>query len=370
MMLVQGADTAKIIDLLLARLDDLLVSCGAGYDLDGKLLNDIENRFAGKLAKERKPMRRLFLLGLCLLLASCGEPTQPLRVGTNVWPGYEPLYLARSLNLLSSQNARLVEYTSASQVMEALKDGAIQAAALTLDETLLLQESGLDVRVVLVMDYSKGADMLLSKPQFEDLHALKGRRIGVEDTALGAYMLDRALAHAGMTYRDVKVVPITEQAHEQAYKSGKVDAVVTFDPVASRLMTAGARKLFDSAQIPGEIVDVLVVRREPSGYPEAQLKSLLGAWYGGLDYLGKYPDKAAALMAPRMALDAAQTQVAFRGIHLPGRDENRKLLCSPDPMLSKQAQKLAQVMVEHRLVSHALQPASLIDEALLKRLYP
>ncbi len=72
-----------------------------------------------------------------------------LSVGTNVWPGYEPLYLARSLGLYGQAPIRLVEYASATQVIRAFRNGAIDVAALTLDEVLLLRESRLDARVII-----------------------------------------------------------------------------------------------------------------------------------------------------------------------------------------------------------------------------
>jgi len=46
-----------------------------------------------------------------------------------------------------------------------------------------------------------------------------------------------------------------------AFKKRQVDAIVTFEPVKSELLSSGANILFDSHQIPGRIVDVLVVRK-------------------------------------------------------------------------------------------------------------
>jgi len=83
-------------------------------------------------------------------LAGCGvEPAPPLRIGTNVWPGYEPLYLARELGYLDPRSVHLVEYPSASEVIRAFRNHAIEAAALTFDEVLLLTQDGFKPRVVL-----------------------------------------------------------------------------------------------------------------------------------------------------------------------------------------------------------------------------
>lgn len=67
----------------------------------------------------------------------------PLRIGTLVWPGYEPLYLARERGYLDPKSVRLVEYPSNSEVTRAFRNRAIEAAALTFDEVHpLLASSG------------------------------------------------------------------------------------------------------------------------------------------------------------------------------------------------------------------------------------
>ena len=89
---------------------------------------------------QNSAMKASRLAAMCgLLLAAllpAGRPAQePLRLGTNVWPGYEPLYLARS-RLSGSRAGETGGVRSATQVMHALETGAIDGGALTLDEVL------------------------------------------------------------------------------------------------------------------------------------------------------------------------------------------------------------------------------------------
>jgi NitT/TauT family transport system substrate-binding protein len=100
----------------------------------------------------------------CLLtiLGSCMQTAPPpLRVGANVWPGYESLYLARDLGYYDNSSIQLVDYPSATEVSRALRNGHLEVAALTLDETLALAETNPDIRVVLVTDVSAGEMPLL-----------------------------------------------------------------------------------------------------------------------------------------------------------------------------------------------------------------
>ncbi len=115
-----------------------------------------------------------FMMLFCLFAAACSEPRiQTLRIGTSVWPGYEPLYLARELGYLKTDEVDLLEYTSASQVLRAYKNGLLDAAAITLDEAIKLLEGGEDFRVILVMDVSNGADVLLGQASLKSIDDLK-----------------------------------------------------------------------------------------------------------------------------------------------------------------------------------------------------
>src|SRR5690554_1162347 len=154
-----------------------------------------------------KLRRTLLLLLPAWVLAGClSAPEEPLRLGTNVWPGYEPLYLAREQGDLSAGQVALVELLSASEVMRAYRNGAIDAAALTLDEVISLRAAGLRPVVVQVTNISAGADVILVRQNVERMQDLRGKRVGVEATALGMYMLTRALALNGMTLEDVHIV--------------------------------------------------------------------------------------------------------------------------------------------------------------------
>ena len=111
--------------------------------------------------------RRRILLGALLapaLIPACGKTPAPLRVGTNIWIGYESLYVAENRGLLARQAIRLITMRNASEVQQALHAGMLEAAAMSLDEALNLVEEGLDLRVVLGMDISHGADVVLGHP--------------------------------------------------------------------------------------------------------------------------------------------------------------------------------------------------------------
>jgi len=276
---------------------------------------------------------------------------QVLMVGTNVWSGYEPLYLARSMGQYDPATIQLVEHSSTSQVIRAFRNGLLQAAAVTLDEFLLLRESQLDVSIILVTDISKGADAIISKPEFNHLKDLKGKRIGVEDTALGAYFLSRALDIQGLSPSDFTIVSLSADQMEKAYDDGSVEAVVTFDPVRTKLLSKGGRQIFDSTSTPGEIVDVLVVH---NGYAEQHpdnIDQLLRGWFAALANMEIDPDGSAEVFSKRLELPVDQVWGSFDGLLIPGKQGNLKMIQGDIPVLLESLIKMQKVMIDKNLMT-------------------
>jgi len=311
---------------------------------------------------------RLLCLIVISFLVGCTESELPiLRVGTNIWPGYEPLYLARQQGYLKEDKVQLVELSSASQVIQAFRNGVIDAAALTLDEVLLLLESGEDVEIILVMDVSHGADSIVGQSELAGLEELSGKRIGVENNALGAYIVSRALEISNINRQSVYIVPLEIHEQETSFLQEKLDAVVTFEPVLSRLVNSGGRILFDSRQIPNEIVDVLIVKREFLGRYSERVEYLRNAWFKALAYKDKQPREAAKVLGVRMKLDVTETLATYEGLRLPDNKENQQLLYgNPEPGLLSTANKLNQVMVDQGLISSTVNPSLLFSNIMDK----
>jgi NitT/TauT family transport system substrate-binding protein len=309
-------------------------------------------------------------LSLCFLAACSRQEPAPLRVGSLVWPGYEPFYTARHLGYLDEKQVRLTEYTSTSETIRAFSNGTIEAGMMSLDEALLLAQDAPDIRLVLVLDSSKGADMIMARPEIASLKDLKGRRVGADTSALGAYMLMRALQLADLTPQDLQIVPLDPTEHEAAFKQGRVDAVVTGDPTGTKLRNFGARQIFDSSQIPGEVVDVLVVRE---GYLQAHLETvrhLLQAYYRSRVYGKEHPQEAAELAAQRAKITPREFLSSLDGLLLPEADESRRMLMGDPPALLKNAQTLAALMREKGLLRKDVDIKALFDERTLARLLP
>lgn len=295
-----------------------------------------------------------------LLIACNGEPQKPLRVASHEWPGYEPLHLARELGFFDEALIHLYEVPSATSSIRAFRDGFLDAAALTLDEALMLLHDHVPVKVLFVMDISNGADALLAQPELKDMQELKGKSIGVESIALGAYVMARALEKAGMAVKDVDLIYYPFHKHKWAFENRKVDGLVTFEPVKGVLQKAGASVLLDSSELPYEIFDVFVVHERVLKTNPTAIRMLVDAWFKALDYMKSHPTDAANLIAHRIGSSPEQFLISLEGIILPNRSDNLALITGTDPKLVKISDDLANLLLHFRLMNSPVKPEHLI----------
>lgn len=296
--------------------------------------------------------------------AGCTPREQLLRVATNVWPGYELLYLAAAQGYFDETQVRLLGMPSATACLQALASGNAEAAALTLDEVLSARADRMPLTIVALLDFSRGADVVLAQPGIASLAALRGKRIGVEKSAVGAVMLDAALRKAGLSTDDVELVFASVDAHEEVFRERLVDALVTFQPVPNKL-GAGAVRLFDSAEIPGRVVDVLAVRQDVLASNPQSLRALVAGHFWALADWRRDPARAAPILARRLELDADEVPDAFVGIELPDVAVNREWLTGSPSRLHESAAALQQIMIEAELLPRPVDMQKLVDERFL-----
>lgn len=305
----------------------------------------------------------LATLLLVQLLMSCNTGVEtPLRVATTPWPGYESLHLAQSLHYFDADTIRIVDMVNNNQAAMAVRNGSVNAGMLTLDETLLLLQDGIDLQVILVMDISNGADAVIARPEIISLQGLRGKRVAVDNGTVGAVMLDAMLDAANLQVSDILPVSKPVNEHSHAYLTGQIDAAVTFEPVRSELLKHGAHILFDSSQIPGRIVDVLVVRTDAISQHRQALVKLVAACFKALAYQASQPRDAAQRIAPYLGIKPDEVPAQYSGLILPTLTDNHSWLAGPSAQLNSTASNLAKLMLQRHLlqnnppISHLAQP--------------
>lgn len=309
----------------------------------------------------------LSLIGM-LLLASCSsKPQQELRISSLLWPGYEPLVLAEKLGYFQDAPIKILDYLSNTDAIAAFKNHTLEAGAFTLDETLQLLADGVDVQIVLIMDTSDGGDVIVANPDIQSVSDLKGKPVAVESSAVGAYVLQRALELNGLSQHDVEVVSTHAMEQRQAFKNGEVVAAVTFDPYRTELIQSGKHSIFNSKSIPNEIIDVLVVRTDVLEKKPKVIRQLVQGWFKALAYQQAYPEQAAEYALPRYKVSSEAYLQSLSGLKFTTLAENKTLLDRQNSPLYELEPKLKSTLVNLGLVHKKYLDNLLLSQHLTDR---
>ena len=180
----------------------------------------------------------LFSIVFFILLSGCSiNKDKSIRLGMNTWPGYEPFILAKELNYLS-ENVYISRLDSATDVVKSFKSDIIDIACLTLDEAIVLQHnSNDDITIIATIDFSAGGDAIIANKTIKNMADLKGKKVGVESSALGAFMISRAVdLTPNLEINDIRIIDVGYEHHMEKFINKDIDAVVTFEPVKTKLL--------------------------------------------------------------------------------------------------------------------------------------
>jgi NitT/TauT family transport system substrate-binding protein len=235
-------------------------------------------------------LRRLtiFLIFAGALLAQ--KPT--FTVGWSIYAGWTPYHYMNKAGILRKWADKYgvtikVQRFDYAPSLDAFVAKNIDACAMTNMEALdMPAASGVPTTVVLIGDYSNGNDALLVRGGLQ-LKDLPGKKLLLVQKTVSEYLYDRAMTMAGLRdqIQKVRLVNTSDSDIATAFiGDSNASAVVTWKPMVSQLAKQkGVTSLFNSSQIPGEILDLTVVRTDvlnrPDGAGQNFAKALAGAWY-------------------------------------------------------------------------------------------
>ncbi|MGA1868451.1 MAG: putative urea ABC transporter substrate-binding protein [bacterium] len=161
--------------------------------------------------------------------------------------------------------------------------------------------SGIDCTVLIMGDFSNGNDAILTRDGI-GIAGLKGKDIYLVELSVSHYLLARCLEMNGLKEKDVRIVNTSDSDIGPVFLSNKSQkAVVTWNPIVMEIeQVPGISKIYTSANIPGEILDLMVVSTDVLNKNPDFGKALTGAWYEVMDMMSKrgpVADKALTYMA-------------------------------------------------------------------------
>ena len=223
--------------------------------------------------------------------ANAAPPT--FTIGWSVYAGWNPyFYMARSGILKRWADkygvAIKVQRFDYAASLEAFVAKNIDACTMTNMEALdMPAAAGVDSTSVIIGDYSNGNDAVLARNNLT-LAQLPGKPILLVQKTVSEYLLERAMDINGLNgqLNRLKLLNTSDSDIVGAFLGDKNNQIaVTWKPLVSEILAqdSGVKELFDSSRVPGEILDLLVVRSEVLNRPDGSgirfAKAVAGAWY-------------------------------------------------------------------------------------------
>ena len=260
--------------------------------------------------------RRLLLAGAAALAFGAAAPVAAqekteFRVAWSIYVGWMPWgYLEESgiMDKWAEKYEIDVEIVQINDYVESINQytaGAFDGVSATNMDTLSIPAGGgVDTTALIVGDFSNGNDAVIIKGDGE-LADLAGKPVNLVELSVSHYLLARALDSVGLKESELDAVINTSDADMiAAFQTNDVEAVVTWNPLVSTILEdPNAKKLFDSSDIPGEIIDLMVVNTEVLEANPNFGKAMVGAWYEVMGLMAAGDEAVLTAMAEASGTD-------------------------------------------------------------------
>ena len=324
---------------------------------------------------ERRAPRLLVLwpLIIALLLGalSCSKRSAaPLRLGLNMWAGSIPFYAAAERGAYGNVKVELQASESNLETYQAVRQGQLELLSMSLFDALELLDKGADFKIIMATSYSNGADGLVAQRSIASLQDLRGKRISVGVGTFAHLVLLRALEKGGVPETDVTLVNMSTKQGAEAFQQSKVDAAMLWEPFLTQSHTSASHTLFTTAEIPGEMPDVLLARSDVVEQRRDDLLDVLRGWDKIVRTWNSHPDQIEQAMAHIASISLDELRSGKSGIVVLDLGGSRALFDQAQPAqkggsLWKAYDATANFMVQHHLLQQAPRPAKEIIEARL-----
>ena len=259
-------------------------------------------------------LKRLALaaaLAATVALPAAAQEKTEFRVAWSIYVGWMPWGYLEDSGIMDKWAEKYgidVEIVQINDYIESINQytaGAFDGVSATnMDALSIPAGGGVDTTALIVGDYSNGNDAVILKGD-GDLSSLAGKPVNLVELSVSHYLLARGLDSVGLSEADLGGVLNTSDADMiAAYATDDVEAVVTWNPLVSTIMEEpGANKIYDSSDIPGEIIDIMFVNTDVLEANPDFGKAMAGAWYEVMGLMAAGDEAALTAMAEASGTD-------------------------------------------------------------------
>lgn len=323
----------------------------------------------------------LFLF-IALTLAATGCAKQavkerpPIKIAINQWAGYAHAFLAQEKGFFKKNgvNVELLFKKTTPDSMELFTSGEVSGCFDTIADIVLINSRGISAKVVCVLDYSGGGDVIIARPEIKSLSGLKDKTVSFEGVNTFSHLFVlKSLEKAALSEADLRFADINASGVLQALKDGRIDAGHTWEPTKSQALKEGYRILADAGDIPGIIIDVLAFNTEIIQERPDDIKRIIKSLFEARDYLKKDPVESIKIMARKMDMTEEEMKIGLEGIDQPDLKENLSLTTTTTttttiPSLYITAKMIIDFYLSRGQLSVIPEPGDIIEPKFIKEL--
>lgn len=271
-------------------------------------------------------------------LGSAGKLGRTLVVGINTWAGHAPGIVANRGMEPNAQSlfrtrygfdVKFVLLEDPAAKLAAFRKGDIDIMWNTVDnwarEASILAEQGQQAKSVVMQDWSRGGDGIVSLASISSIEQLKGRRVACTQFTPSHFLLLYLLAQSGLSTEDRAAVErniiFTQDAPAAAamFKAKQVDAAVTWEPDLSGAVAARgdeAHVLVSTTAATNIIADTLCARQDLIDRAPDTVRDFIHGWFDGIEMIKSDPAQAYALVGKALKLDEETVSGMLSGLKL------------------------------------------------------
>ncbi len=301
-----------------------------------------------QIIKSRVAVVSLLIVALLALSVSPGcQPKQgspgtgpttnagPIKLTVNSWVGWGPLFIAKEKGFFDGLNVDINFIEDAGQRRTAMISGQVDAYASSVDNLAIDGTYGVTGKTVLCFDESAGADGIVAKSSV-NWDNLKGRKVAVQKGLPGHFLLLYVLSQHGLKPSDVQIIDLDADKAGSGFVSGTLDVAVTWEPWISKAASmTGGKKLITTSELPGLVVDTLVVRDPVLQSRPDDIRRLIQGWFKALDYYKANPDDGNRIIGNAYKLKPEEVKDIVSGIKFYDLPRNKEFMgtsTSPGPI--------------------------------------
>jgi outer membrane protein OmpA-like peptidoglycan-associated protein/ABC-type amino acid transport substrate-binding protein len=271
-------------------------------------------------------------------LGGSGKLDRPLVVGINTWAGHSPGIVFNNgmdpnpgsqFKKKYGMDVKFVLLEDPAAKLAAFRKGDIDIMWDTVDnwarEASILSEQNQKAKSILMQDWSRGGDGIVSLASIKSIEDLKGHKIACTQFTPSHFLLLYLLAQSGLSPEDraevEKGIIFTQDAPAAAaiFKAKQVDAAVTWEPDLSAAVTARgaeAHVLVSTQAATNIIADTLVARQDLIDKAPDTVRDFVHGWLEGIEQIKNDPQGSYALVGKALKLDSDTVSGMLSGLKL------------------------------------------------------